>query len=524
MSFRNELTWLRFQKKDKAERFHNFYELSLQKVKSELGKEYPIYIGGERLTLPEKFEKISPIDYRLKLAALQKCGEEEAKYAVEEAEKAFQSWSRMSYRKRAKLFLKAAEIMSSMKFELAALQSLENGKNRYEAVADVDEAIDYLRFYSLEMIRNRGFKVRMKSAYPGEKAYSELKPYGVWAVISPFNFPLAITVGMSTGALVTGNTVVLKPSSETPLMALKFYEILEKAGLPKGVLNVITGSGEIVGKALIENEKVSGVAFTGSKEVGLESYMRFISKEPRPFIAEMGGKNPVIVSEKADLKKALEGTYKAAFGFGGQKCSAASRLIVHRKVKKKFLSELVEVTELLKIGDPTHRDVFLGPLINRKAVERFDRASDAARKEGRILTGGEVLEGGIYEYGYYVKPTIVEGLPEDHWILKEELFLPFLAVIEYERFDDAIRIANEIEYGLTAGLFTEDPKEKELFFEGVEAGVLYVNRTAGATTGAVVGVQPFVGWKHSSVTGKGAGGYYYLTQFMREKSLTYYEV
>ena len=523
MKFRNEMTWLRYQRRGRAEVFHLYYESAVSKVKSSLGLEYPAYIGGEEVKTPKKFVKTSPIDYRMKLAYVQFCTEEHVKHAIEEAERAFESWSSIPYKRRANIFLKAADIMSKLKFELAALQTLENGKNRYEAVADIDEAIDYLRFYAFELIRNKGFKRKMKSVYPGERAFSILKPYGVWAVISPFNFPMAITVGMSTGALITGNTVVLKPSSETPLMALKFYEILTKAGLPKGVLNVVTGPGEIVGKALIEDERIAGVVFTGSKEVGMASLKKFVGKEPRPFIAEMGGKNPVIVSDKADLRKAVEGIYKAAFGYGGQKCSAASRLIVHKKVKRALLNSLIEVTKSLKVGDPTQKEVFMGPLINKKALKRYVEACDDAKRDGKILTGGKVLRGGIYDYGYYVLPTIVDDLPADHRLLKEELFIPFLAVIEYEDFEEAIRIANDVEYGLTAGLFTEDPIEKSYFLEHIEAGVAYVNRTVGATTGAVVGVQPFVGWKHSGSTGKGAGGHYYLLQFLREQSQSLYD-
>lgn len=522
--FHNEMTYLRMSKEGNEKEFHRLYEDAVEKVKQELGKHHPMYID-DRPVYSEggEFNDISPCDTRIVIGYFQKGTREHAKLAIQVAKRSFKEWSKQHYLKRTEIFWKAANIMSERKFELAAIITLENGKNRYEAMADVDEAIDYLRYYSYLVEKNRGFEKPMGSVYPNENAKSIMKPCGVWGVIPPFNFPLAITVGMSTGAMVTGNTIVLKPASDTPYIALKFYEIMKEAGLPRGVFNYITGPGGEVGAELVENEQVDGIAFTGSWEVGAKSYAKFSSKTPRPFIAEMGGKNATIVTDKADLDKAVEGVIRGAFGYGGQKCSATSRLIVHRAIKDRFLNMLVKKAKELKVGMPTEKDVFLGPLINSVAYEKFKKYSEIAKRDGKLLCGGEVLTEGDLRYGFYVQPTIVDGLPKDHEMLKEEIFVPILAVIDYEDLSEAVNIANDVRYGLTAGIFSQDKEEIKYFFDNIEAGVVYANRTVGSTTGAVVGVQPFGGWKHSGSTGKGAGGLYYLYQFMREQSQSIYD-
>ncbi len=519
MRFRNEMTWLRFERRGRAQTFHLRYEAALGNIRASLGGLYYAYIGDEQVEAQETVERVSPIDYRIELGKVQKCTEEHATYAVEEALRTFDKWSSLSYRKRAMIFWKAAETLSKKKFEFAALESLETGKNRFEAMGDVDMAIDHLRFYVTQLISNSGYKRRKRSPL-GEKVTNCLKPRGVWAVMVPFSQPLAITAGMAVAALITGNTVVLRPSSKASLVVLEFYKILRKAGLPKGVLNIITGPCEVVCNALIHDKDVFGVAFSGRKDLGIELYRKFVEVRPRPFLAELGGKNPVIVTEKADLSKAVEGTLKAAFSYGGQKPDATSRLIVHRKIKKKFISALVEATTNISIGDPTRLEVLMGPLIDRKAVERFGRAREAAMQDGLILTGGEVLSGDIYDYGYYVQPTMVEGLPDDHWMYKEELFLPFLTVQTYRTLSEAIELANSTDYGLSAGIFTKDEKEKMELFSGIKAGLLYANRREGATNGLFVGVQPLMGWKVSTTFTKGIGGEYFLTEFMKEQIVT----
>jgi 1-pyrroline-5-carboxylate dehydrogenase len=354
---------------------------------------------------------------------------------------------------------------------------------------------------------------------PGETTRSILKPYGVWAVIAPFNFPLAIAAGMSTGALITGNTVAFKPASDTPYLGLRLAELLGEAGLPPGVFDYVTGPGATVGQELVENPDVDGFVFTGSRAVGLKAFETFTSGRPKPIITEMGGKNPTIVTASAELDKAALGVMRAAFGYGGQKCSACSRVLVDRRVKDAFLAKLVEETEKLKIGDPTVRDVYLGPVINQAAVATYQEAiAEIKSSNGKILAGGQALQGN----GHFIEPTIVDGLPRDHRINKEELFVPILSIVPVEGLEDAIRVANDVDYGLTAGIFSREPADVRQFFARVHAGVLYANRTAGATTGAVVGVQPFGGWKLSGISGKSAGGHYYLPQFLREQSQSEY--
>jgi 1-pyrroline-5-carboxylate dehydrogenase len=313
---------------------------------------------------------------------------------------------------------------------------------------------------------------------------------------------------------------VFKPASDTPFMGLKLCEIFHEAGLPPGVFNYVTGPGATVGQELIENEGVDGFVFTGSRAVGLQAFKTFTQARPKPIITELGGKNPTIVTASADLEKAALGVMRGAFGYGGQKCSATSRVLVDRTVKAAFVQRLVGETKKIKMGDPTHRDVFLGPAINEAAVATFEKAiASVRRSKGTVLVGGKTDT----KVGHFVEPTIVDGLPRDHRINKEELFVPILSVIEVDGLDDAIAVANNVDYGLTAGIFSREPADVRRFFAEVEAGVLYVNRTAGSTTGAVVGVQPFGGWKMSGSSGKSAGGHYYLPQFMREQSQTEYE-
>ena len=346
-----------------------------------------------------------------------------------------------------------------------------------------------------------------------------LKPYGVWAVVAPFNFPFAIAAGMSAGALITGNTVVFKPASDTPYMGLRLCELLHEAGLPPGVFNYVTGPGATVGQELVDNEGVDGFVFTGSRTVGLAAFKTFTREHPKPIITEMGGKNPTIVTASADLEKAAIGVMRAAFGYGGQKCSACSRVLVDRTVKAAFLDRLVSETQKIKIGDPTHRDVYLGPVINDAAVATYEKAiAEVRQSKGTIVFGGKADS----KVGHFVDPTIIDGLPRNHRINKEELFVPILSVIEVDGLEDAIEVANDVDYGLTAGIFSREPGDVRRFFSEIEAGVLYANRAAGATTGAVVGVQPFGGWKMSGTSGKSAGGHYYLHQFMREQSQSEY--
>lgn len=522
MEFSNERTWLSAVELGKQEEFHARYEAAVYKVREHFGETHPIHVGDKAVKGTRTFEDRSPGDLRILLGRFQAGTRDHAKRAIAAAKGAFPDWGNSDPLDRVRVILRAADLMSDRKWELAALMTYENGKTRHEAVADVDEAIDFLRYYGQQVVTHHGFDAEIGRTAKNERTRSVLRPYGVWAVISPFNFPLAIATGMTTGALVMGNTVVLKPASDTPFLALRLYEILREAGLPPGVLNYVTGGGSTVGQTLVRSGDVAGLAFTGSKEVGLAAFRAFTASRPKPVVTEMGGKNPAIVTANADLDAAAEGVMRGAFGYGGQKCSATSRVLVQRKVQSEFLEALVDRTDQIVIGPPHEREVFLGPVINAAAYAKFRKFAGLAKRSGKVLTGGDVRTDGVLKHGHYVEPTIVDRLPPTHSIHREELFVPILSVLPFRTFDEAIEIANATEFGLTAGIFSEDEYDVQEFFDRIEAGVSYANRRQGATTGAVVGVQPFGGWKMSSVTFKGAGGPYYLTQFAREQARTHY--
>jgi 1-pyrroline-5-carboxylate dehydrogenase len=349
---------------------------------------------------------------------------------------------------------------------------------------------------------------------------SVLRPHGVFAIISPFNFPMALAAGPVGAALLAGNGVVFKPASASPLSGVNLVHALEDAGIPAGVVNLVMGPGETVGEELQSNQGIDGLAFTGSYDVGFKLYRNFASSWPRPCIIEMGGKNPAIVSRKADLEEAAEGIMRSAFGFGGQKCSANSRVYVERPVHDELVRMLVEKTEQLTIGDPIKRENWLGPVVDERAVSKYATAVAEARRDGTVFTGGEHLTDGPLARGHYVEPTVVGNLPTSHRLFQDELFVPFTAVAPVDSIDEALRLANDSIYGLTAGVYSEDPSEIDRFLDEVQAGVLYVNRRAGATTGAWPGVQAFGGWKGSGSTGKSGLSMYYVAQFMREQSHT----
>jgi 1-pyrroline-5-carboxylate dehydrogenase len=356
---------------------------------------------------------------------------------------------------------------------------------------------------------------------PGDY-YDILRPFGVWAVISPFNFPMALAAGPSSAALVAGNTVVFKPAHLGVFTGLKLYEIYMAAGVPVGVFHYLSGPGSVIGDEIVNHPDVAGITFTGSYEVGMGIYKNFAKDFPKPAICEMGGKNPTIVSDKADLEKASDGVMRSAFGFGGQKCSANSRVYVHRDVYDEFVVKLKDKTEQIKIGNPLERENWLGPLIDENAVATFEEAAEEAQKNGTVITGGARLIEGELAKGTFVQPTIVE-VPPDSWIWRKELFVPLVAVTAYDDLNEAIRLANDTEYGLTAGFYSEDRAEVDTWLSSIEAGVVYVNRRAGATTGAWPGVQPFGGWKGSGTSGKAGGGPYYVQQYLREQSRTVIE-
>lgn len=518
--FENEHTLRHFLAEKAEGQFHDRYEKALETARSEFGARYQMVINGQRVKMSKTAAHVSPIDTRLVLGHIPVGTGAHSRQAIAAAKKAFETWGKSEWQERVKIFRKAADIMSEKKFELAAWVSYENGKNRYEAIGDIDEAVDFVRYYAEEVERNNGFETPMKGAQPNERTKSVMKPYGVWGVIAPFNFPAAILTGMTTAALITGNTAVVKPSSDAPIIGLKIAEIFNQAGVPAGVLNVVFGPGSTVGAEIVKSKDVSGIVFTGSREVGYSMSRQFAAEKPRPVIAELGGKNPALVTESADLDKAVDGVLKAAFGYSGQKCSACSRVFVHKKVKDEFLKRLVEKTRDLPVGNPLDSHTFMGPLVNESAYKKYQQYARLADRDGKVLVGGHVKKEGELKHGYYVAPTVVTGLPKKHRLFREEMFVPILCVADYEKFDDALRMANDVDYGLTAGIFTNDQGEVKKFLDHIEAGVVYVNRQASATTGAMVGCQPFGGWKDSGTTGKNTGGPHYLTQFMREQSQT----
>lgn len=501
-----------------GEEVHQGYEQALAGVRGTLGRVHPLLIGGKRREAPQTFADVNPADTRQVLGhfALGTAGD--VADSVAAARHAFAEWSRVPWRERAALCRKVGDLISERAFEFAALMTLEAGKTRIEALGDASEAADFFRYYAQAMEEAGGFDRPLGRLDPKEETRSVLRPWGVWAVISPFNFPLALAAGMSAGALVAGNTVVLKPSSDTPWTALRLVELLEAAGLPAGVANLVTGGGEVVGTALVDSPEVAGLAFTGSREVGERSARRLIASRLRPYILEMGGKNAAIVTARADLDKAVEGIARSAFGNTGQKCSACSRVYVDRRVAGEFRERLVERTRALRVGDPAERDVFLGPLIHARAVATYEGAVAEARRDGRLLTGGQVLKSNTLAHGHFVAPTVVDGLSPEHRLLQDELFVPLVALVEVGSLEEALTWANRSEFGLTGGVFSEDPEEVRTYFDRIEVGVAYANRRGGATTGAWPGINSFGGWKASGSTGRGAGGPYYVQQYLREQS------
>jgi 1-pyrroline-5-carboxylate dehydrogenase len=405
-------------------------------------------------------------------------------------------------------------------YEIAAIISLEVGKNRMEALGDIAEVSALIRYACDQMEENNGFIVKMgQDPLKGYTAIntSVLRPYGVWLVISPFNFPAALTGGPSGAALVAGNTIVIKPATDTPWTVRTLVECFRDAGLPDGVFNFVTGPGSTLGQALIDSTEVDGITFTGSYDVGMKIYRAFAEgKYPRPTILEMGGKNPSIVSKHADIGRAVAGIVRSSFGLQGQKCSANSRVYVEKPVYDDFVQQLVEVTEKIEIGDPTDRSVFLGPVVNQSAYEDFKRFTEELSEAGKFVTGGKVLTEGEFGKGLFCEPTIAVDVPHEHPLWKTEMFLPITMIHSIDNLEQGMKLANESMYGLTAGFYGSE-EEAVWFFDNIESGVTYANRPQGSTTGAWPGFQPFGGWKGSGSSGKNAGGHYYLQLYMHEQ-------
>ncbi len=505
---------------DSLEDLHRELDKAIANAPQTFSREHLLLIDGQHVRANAQFEDRSPIDTSIVLGRFQTGTRDHVKAAVAAARRAAPGWAALPWQERLVYVRKVADAIRDHRYELSALMGYEVGKNRLECVGDVEESADLMAYYCDQIEHHGGFVEKMGTLGPGEENVSVLRPYGVWAVISPFNFPMALAAGPAGGALAAGNTVVFKPASDTPLMGAKFAEMVVEAGLPPGVFNFVTGPGSSVGQELIDNDGIDGIVFTGSKEVGLKLIRdNAVRAVPRPLIIEMGGKNPAIVTRSANLDVASDGVMRSAFGAQGQKCSACSRVYIQKDVRDKFVQMLVEKTRRIRVGNPLERDVWMGPVINEAAVNTYVSAVERAKKDGgKILVGGRRMTEAPFDKGYFVEPTIIDGLPPGHPLFSEELFVPITVIADVITLDEAIELANRTEYGLTAGIFSESEDDLSKFFDRIQAGVTYANRRAGATTGAWPGINPFGGWKASGSTGRGTGGPYYVQQFMREQS------
>jgi 1-pyrroline-5-carboxylate dehydrogenase len=491
------------------------FEAALEAARSGPADPLPHVVGGARSFDGPPFERRDPSRSAAVASRAHAAPAGLVADAIARGRAAQPAWRRTAVAERCALLRRAGAAISVRHMELAAAVTLETGKSRTESIAEVQEAIDLIEAYCEQIERHEGFEVELGQLSPEETNRSVLRPFGVFGVIGPFNFPVALVTGMAAGALVAGNAVVIKPSEQTPLSGALVGEAFAAAGLPDGVVGLLHGGPE-TGRALAEGP-IDGVVFTGSAEVGRALGRRF-QEGPyaRPAITEMGGKNPAIVAASADLDAAAAGIAASAYGFSGQKCSACSRAIVLDAVHDELVERLAARAAELTVGDPADRAAFTGPVIDEAAVERFGAAVRDAERDGAVAAGGRALD----LPGHFVAPTVVAGLPAGHRLARDELFVPLVTVTRVGSFDEALAEANAIDYGLTAGVFSSDAAEVERFLDEIEAGVVYVNRRAGATTGAWPGFQSFCGWKSSGSTGKGGLGPYYVQQFMREQSRT----
>ncbi|MCK6484767.1 MAG: L-glutamate gamma-semialdehyde dehydrogenase [Phycisphaerae bacterium] len=488
---------------------------ALKLVESQLGRTYPLRIGGRKVETSKTFTSINPANYKQVVGVMSKAGTEQAEAAIAAADAAFKTWRRVPPDERARYLVKAAAIMRRRIYEFSAWMCYEESKPWIEAYADTCEAIDFMEFYAREMVRLGGS--HPTTPWPGEENEVRYIALGVGVVIPPWNFPLAICVGMTTAAIVTGNTVVLKPASASPVIAAKFAELMEEVSLPPGVLNFVPGSGGEVGDTLVLHPRTRFISFTGSRDVGLGIFKKAAEIAPgqiwlKRTILEMGGKDAIVVDETADLDAAAEGVVAGAFGFQGQKCSACSRLIVHRDVHDALLERVVERARKLTIGDVTSAENFnMGAVIDEAAYKKHQEYIAVGRREGKaVLADGRVPEG-----GYFIPPTIFDGIAPKARLAQEEVFGPVLAVIAGGSFDELLDIANNTEYGLTGALYSRDRARLERARHEFHVGNLYFNRKC---TGALVDVQPFGGFNMSGTDSK-AGGRDYLQLFMQAKTI-----
>jgi 1-pyrroline-5-carboxylate dehydrogenase len=489
-------------------------EQALRQVHAQFGREYQRRIGSEWIATNDKLESLNPSNTREVVGVHHKATAELARRAVDSAHAYFPTWSRTPAAERVRLLLDAARILRRRKMEFDAWLVYEAGKSWAEAEADVSEAIDFCEYYAREMLRLAGPHSVVQLA--GEEDEMVYIPLGVGVVIPPWNFPLAILVGMTVASLVTGNTVVLKPSSETPTIASKFAEVLLEAGFPEHSFTVLTGSGSAVGDVLVQHPKTRFISFTGSRDVGLRINELAARAQPgqmwiKRVIAEMGGKDAIVVDADCDLDKAVEGVAVSAFGYQGQKCSACSRAIVDGKVYRPFLEKLAARVKTIRVGRVDDPDNYMGPVISAAARKTILEYIEAGRREGRLIAGGEAPQGD----GYFIPPTVIADVDSKARIFQEEIFGPVLAVTEARDFEHALELANDSEYGLTGAVYSNDPGHLQTAKEQFHVGNLYFNRKC---TGAMVGAHPFGGFNMSGTDSK-AGGPDYLLLFLQAKSI-----
>jgi 1-pyrroline-5-carboxylate dehydrogenase len=487
---------------------------ALKKVKAEFGREYPMWLNGKKVTTVEKRTSTNPSHPLEIIGVFQNATADMARQAVEDAHKYFDTWKKVSPQERAKCLFRAAQIVRERKYELSALVCYEVGKTWVEADADIAETIDFLEYYGREMLR-LGVPQKL-TPMRGERNYLVYIPLGVGVIIPPWNFPCAIMAGLVSASLVTGNTVVLKPASDSPAIAAKFVDILFEAGVPKEAVNFITGPGGAVGDTLVTHPKTRYIAFTGSKEVGLRISELAGKAVPgqmwiKRTVLEMGGKDGIVVDEEADIDAAVEGTVQAAFGYQGQKCSACSRAIVSEKIYDTFVEKLVERTKKIAVGPSDDPNNYMGPVVSQSAMKTILDYIEVGKKEGKLLTGGKRAAGD----GYFIEPTIVANVDPKARLAQEEVFGPVLAVIKAKNYDQALEIANNTEFGLTGAVYSKNPEKIKKAEETFHVGNLYLNRKC---TGAMVGAHPFGGFNMSGTDSK-TGGKDYLLLFMQAKAI-----
>src|SRR5271155_2407875 len=508
--FKNE-TFVDFTKEDNVRKMR----AAIEKVRGQLGREYDLIIGGKRSKTSDKIKSINPAKPSEVVGVHQKAGKDHVEPAVQAALSAFIHWSQTSVEERASLLFRVADVMRDRKLEYMAWLVFEVSKNWPEADADISETIDFCEYYAREALRFA--KAEPTVQLPGERDTLTYIPLGVGAVIPPWNFACAIMAGMTLASIVSGNTVVLKPSSDSPTIAAKFVELLEECGMPEGVVNFCPGGGASFGDALVAHSKVRYIAFTGSREVGLHINHTAATQQPgqmwiKRTVLEMGGKDAIIVDADADIDSAVEGVAQAAFGFQGQKCSACSRAIVDDRIYDKFLEKLKARVEKITVGDPTE-NANMGAVINEGSMKTILEYIEQGKKDGRLLTGGNrVTEAGE---GYFIQPTVIADIPAKSKLEQEEIFGPVLAVIKARGFDNALEIANDTEFGLTGAIYTKSRDKIDRAKSDFYVGNLYINRKC---TGAMVGAHPFGGFNMSGTDSK-SGGPDSLYLFTQAKSV-----